>query len=268
MRFVEKERCDRRLIAALRCVDGITQGSIRQPLQLSAAGSRFTRNRRGLYVLLQAPGFETYRHTFDLESLAVLPSVPPLEITVTDPSGQYLPRRFSLSLPRGMDDTVDDYLFRPALIRLYPSPLGATNPGWAVLRTTVMNDDTNQRLPWALVEVVQNGQTTLSQADWRGEALVAVPGIPVTTWSSGEAPAPASTTEVSAQLTVLFDPAVTPLADLADLISLRDLNADYLPNPDQLNSNRVGLLTGTQTLLLASGRDRSYRLAVTLTPIP
>lgn len=286
---VVREWRDRRMVAAFRFVDATTGGSIRQPLQLqtpvqapnsrslSRSLSRFVRNLSGHYVLMETPGFEDYSETFTLDELAVTPATQMLTIAVSDPSGQYLPRQFSLSLPRNaaIDPAsvrAETSLFQPARVALYPSPNARVNPGWAVLRAAVVNATTRERLPWALVTATTNGTTTLTQADWRGEALIAVPGIPITTWATGAGggagPPPVTATEVEATLEVVFDPALTPIPESADFAQVRDPNTNFLPDPDRLNTRRSGLLVGSVALFLASGRDLAYRLAVTLSAVP
>lgn len=282
---VVREWRDRRIIAALRFVDATTGGSIRQPLQLqtplqapsSRSLSRFVRNLSGHYVLMETPRFEDYSETFNLDELAVTPANQTLTIEVSDPSGQYLPRQFSLSRPRNpaidpASVVAETSLFQPVRVALYPSPNARVNPGWAVLRATVVNAITNQRLPWALVITTTNGTTMLTQADWRGEALIAVPGIPITTWATGAGegtgPPPVTATEVDATLEVVFDPALTTMPESADFSQLIDPNPNFRPDPDRLNTRRSGLLLGSVSLRLASGRDFSYRLAVTLSAVP
>lgn len=292
-----REWRDRRILAAFRFVDAITGGPVRQALALNLLrepipaeiGDLFERSRlgqplgqfvlnpSGYYVLLSAPGFETYRETFSLDELAAPPANTPFNLAVSDPSGQYLPRLYGFSLPRNpASDSASvasaNSLFQPARIPLFPSPAAPTNPGWAVLRATVVNAATNRRLPWALIVATVAGVPTLTQADWRGEALIAVPGIPVTTWGSGEGngeePPPVTVTEVPATLEVVFDPVVISLEEGGDFTEISDPNARYRPDPERLNNNRSGLLAGSVTVNLASGRDRAYRLAVTLAPIP
>ncbi|PZO48430.1 MAG: hypothetical protein DCF15_17925 [Phormidesmis priestleyi] len=266
------EQSDRRILAAIRCVDSITRRPISAPLQLSASGSRFIRNRSGDYILLTAPGFESYSHTFRLETLAAAPPPTTLDITLSDPSGYYLPRKFSLALPRPADPTADDALFKTLTVPLYPSPLASKNPGWAILRTSIVNA-TRQPLPWTLIEitpeVAQPGQsaTILAQADWRGEALVIVPGIPVSTWATAtdadaDADAPVTTQNINIQLNLLFDASqITPLP--ADTDFSNNPNRDYVPNPDTLLANRAALLTSSHTLAVAAGSDRALTLTFT-----
>ncbi len=263
-----REWRDRRIIAALRFVDATTGGNIRQSLQLEAERSRFEQNLSGVYVLSATPGFESYVDTFNLES-ALEPVATTLDVNIQDPSGRYLPRQFSLSLPRDPASGTpsisrEDSLFQPVRIALYPSTTASINPGWAVIRATVL-DSANHRLPWALVRTEVNGTITLTQADWRGEALIAVPGIPMVTASDDELSENPTTSEFSADLEVVFNPALNFIDEAADFIGLSDPNPNYLPNPEQLNDNRNALQTGSETVMLTSGQDLSLRLVVTLT---
>lgn len=263
------EQSDRRILAAIRCVDGITLRPIQASLQLSALGSRFIRNRSGDYILLTAPGFESYSHTFRLETLAATPPPTTLDITLIDPIGCYLPRKFSLALPRPADSAAADGLFKTLNVPLYPSPLASKNPGWAVLRTRIVNA-TRQPLPWTLIEiiptVVQSSQsaTILAQADWRGEALIIVPGIPVSTWATAAdaVDAPVITQNINIQVNLLFDASqITPLAANTDFSN--NPNRDYVPNPDALLANRATLLTSSHSLAVAAGSDRPLTLTLT-----
>lgn len=263
------EQSDRRILAAIRCVDSITHRPIRAPLQLSGPGSRFIRNRSGDYILLTAPGFEAYSHTFRLEALPAAPPPTTLDITLIDPSNYYLPRKFSLSLPRSAEPTADDALFKTLTVPLYPSPLASKNPGWAVLRTSIVNAS-RQPLPWTLMEIipdlVQSGSSAslLAQADWRGEALITVPDIPVSTWATATdtADAPVTTQSINIQINLFFDASqVTPLPANTDFSN--NPNQDYVPNPDTLWANRAALLTSSHTLAVVAGSDRALTLTLT-----
>ncbi|MBW4484543.1 MAG: hypothetical protein KME14_18580 [Tildeniella torsiva UHER 1998/13D] len=277
-----RELCDRRILAALRCRDGVTQLPVRSSMQIAARGVSILRNRSGYYVIVSAPGFERYTQTFDLAELGVAPAPATLTLQITDPSGQYLPRRFTVPLPRpaAVGDPApapgSPSVFQPIDIPLYPSPLARTSPGWAVLRTTVLNATTGRRLPWALI------RTTLATAadtpflglsDWRGEALVAVRGIPITTWADPNdddldpdpaTPPPVTTTAVTATLEVIADPTRQTIAPDADLLTMTDPNPNFFPDPEDLNARRATLPSGTQTLTLASGQTYTTALSVTL----
>lgn len=276
------EACDQRILAALRCVDGVTGVPIIDPVQVSGAGLGLIRNRRGLYVIHSAPGFAAlngYTATFTEPPVA-----PPsghtwpvsLRLQISDPTGRYLPREVQLRVPRTASVTAEDSLFRAADVALFPSPTAATTCGWAVIRATVLGKasgpgDRPQRLPWAWIRVVResNGSNgflrspAFALADWRGEALIAVAGLPVTTWDGTSTLA----AQVSVRLEVVFDARLTPLPEDVDWLQFRDPNAGYLPNPDDLNGPDPELQDGSITAYrLASGRDSPDRLLVSLEP--
>lgn len=267
------ERSDRRILGAIRAVDVVTGLQIPAPIQLQATGVKFTRNRRGLYILWSAPGFESYSQAFQ-----DLPGIAPrfLTIQAIALSGQYLPRRFSLELPRTADPTQADQpdsLFQPAVLGLYPAPQARAIASWAVIRATVVNAATQHRLPWALLHVTRASDpaiNTLSQADWRGEALIAVPGIPVTmSATEAETPeaeeSPVVVTAVEAAIAVTFDNSLQTFSETADLSLLPNPNPTYVPDPDDLQTRRSELPGGTLLYSLSAGGDRAERLAVTLT---
>lgn len=274
--FRQLENSDRRILAALSCVDAITGSPIRQGITLQAPSTRISRNQTGHFILSTAPGFADYQNSVYLEDLSNPPTPQPITLSISDASGHYLPRTFTLTLPRNPATdpgslTSPDSLFSPAQIPLFPSGLLPINPGWAVLRSTVTNSASQQRLPWALIRIEVDGRQLLAQADHRGEALIAIPGLPITTWATTNGtpsnPAPVTTRDFTANLTVRFDSAVTPLPANTDFLNFNNPNQTYIPDPDDLNSDRPSLLTGSLTVLIASGRDSPFPLAVSLTPL-
>ncbi|HSV68722.1 MAG TPA: hypothetical protein VLI72_01310, partial [Methylibium sp.] len=100
MSFVTVESDVRRIWAAVRFVDASSARAIDTPLTVTAPGTRWQRNRAGLYVLLQRdgpPALAAHEAAFD-----PVPATPAatLAATVLDPAGRRLPRRFALGLPR------------------------------------------------------------------------------------------------------------------------------------------------------------------------
>jgi hypothetical protein len=223
------------VMGAVRFLDGTTGLKVQSALRVEAPGSLFRPNRSGLYVIWSAPAGS-------------------LTATVTDPSGTYLGRQFSLKLPRDANPANAgnvDSIFRPADVFLFPSSVAPVNPGWAVLRTRVTKSGTDDPLASALIRVLRTSDSNLlarGMSDSRGEAMVAVPGVPVTTFETGGGGGGAVTAnEIDVQIQTIFDPAVTGL-----------------PDPDDLEARRNTLPSSTLGNKLASGRTLVIELAVTI----
>ncbi|MEX0268934.1 hypothetical protein AB3R30_07320 [Leptolyngbyaceae cyanobacterium UHCC 1019] len=260
---------DRSVLGTVRFLDAITGIPIRDRLSVTAPGIRLIRNRSGDFVIadvLGNPNLQAYCSTFvhptgtpdlELESVSI-------QLQVVDPTLRYLPRQRIIRLPRNSNPATENSLFQPVAVQLYRSPIAQTAPGWGVLRATVVNQSSNERLPWALIRVVQSSPAniTLAQADWRGEALIAVPGIPIRVSATGTDSV--LTNEVNVTLEVLFDRELQPISATADLSSLTDPNPNYVPDPDYLEATKASIRSGSLTYSLASGRDRSATLAVSL----
>ena len=233
------ERVQRRVLGAVRFTDAVTGLVIMEPLVVGAAGVRWIRNRRGCYVLAGAPGLEAHADTF-----AAPPAAPPVgsvqvRFTVSDPGGRYLARRGSIDLPREPDPNQASSLFRLVDIMLFPAPTAATWPGWAVVRASVSGAGPGTVLAGALIRVVRTSDDVRlgsGMTDARGEALVAVEGIPSTTF--GEGPGPVLATEVAVRLDVVHDPTTAGTA----------------PDPDDLEARRGELLVRSGTATLQAGR--------------
>lgn len=235
------EAVEPRVLGAVRFLDAATLLPVGAPLSVGGDGVRLVRNRQGLYVLAEAPG-------------------PRAEMTVRDPGGRYLPRRLGVDLPRDPDPAHADQagsLFRPVDVLLYPAPAASVAPGWAVVRATVVRAGSGSPLGGALLRVLRKADgVVLARAlsDWRGsvrgEALVAVPGIPITTWGDGEPEAPVLVNEVPVTLEAFVDPAFDPLGPA--------------PDPDRLESLRGGLPSASAELRLASGRTEKKTLTVAM----
>lgn len=276
-----REVVERRILGAIRFLDATTRLAVAEPLAvavervqivdpatgqpitpqpaLAVEAVRLIRNRRGDYVIASAPGLEAHAEAFEHT-----PAAPPLasialELTVSDPGRWYLPRRCTIRLPRDPDPShadQEDSLFRLVDVALFPAPIAALAPGWAVVRAHVTEAVTlplpagqaPPPLAGALIRVVRAGdgeRLAMGLSDQRGEALVAVPGIPVTTWGADEGPVLA--TEIPVTLEVVFDPA-----------------AGEIPDPDALEATRETLRTSSAPAALASGRVLVVALSVPL----
>jgi hypothetical protein len=233
---------DRRVLAALRFRDAVTGATVAGPLDVRAPGARWIRNRRGWWVLAQAPGLEAHSAAFLVPPAPAVGSVP-LVVRVADPAGRYLPRVAALALPRDPDPAKaakPESLFQPVEIDLFPSPAAPVSPNWAVLRVSASGAD--GPLAGALLRVVRKASPTTvlgrGMTDARGEALVAVAGIPVTTWEEGQGSVLA--TEVEARVDLFWQAGAGP------------------PDPDALG--KIKKATKTATVKLASGRDAVLRM--------
>lgn len=247
-----QENVDRRILGAIRFIDGITRQPARSPLKVwTEEGVRLFRNLSGDFIVLDAIGLHAHTEIFDQPPADPAPGSLPFVLLVADLEGEYLARRFTIRLPRDPDPRRAggiDSLFRPLEVALYPSPASRTALGWAVVRCTVRQARTGKRLSGALIRVLRaadRAHLASGLSDKRGEALVAVPGIPVTTW--GEGAGEVLATEVEALLEVVVDP-----------------TAPDLPDPDDLEARRATLPTGESPIRLASGREERASLEIAI----
>ncbi len=256
---------DRRVLGAMQLVDATTGLPLQRRLQVSGDGIQLGWNRSGYAVIYAAKGLQAYSESFLAPPALATVSI---QVKIVDSEGQYLPRQVAIKLPREADPAkanMPDSLFQPVKVSVYRSPAAGVASGWAVIRATVIDKTTSQRLPWALIRVVQSSpaRVTLSLADWRGEALISVSGIPVTT--PGVGAGAVLVNDIDVTLEIVFNPLLTIIPTTSDLSGLIDPNLGYLPDPDDLEVRRSSLRSGTLPYKLASGRDRSETLSVTLT---
>lgn len=269
------EHVERRVLGAVIFIDATTGTRVRGPLRVEARGVRFVRNRSGCYVVFGAPGFRAYTDSFRVQPVVpdddgvALESVT-FEMSVRDPQRRYLPRRSAIRLPLDPATTRPNegaWLFAPVEVRLFPSPGSNTVPGWAVIRATVREQGRTDRLPWSLIKVNREGTTNLlamGLADRRGEALVAVPGLPVTTSDTGVGRV--LTSEIAVELEVVFDTRVRKVRDPEDLEALIHSPEDYIPDPTALETGQPPDFRSTTTAAsLASGKEHIAELVVNLT---
>jgi hypothetical protein len=267
------EIVDRRVLGAVVFIDATTHLRVISPLRVDSEGGTLIRNNRGLYVIRSANGLDAYTDSFQQQPSppapgAVALETVPVQLTITDPQFDYVPRRVTIRLPRdpaSANAAEENSLFRPVQVPLFPSPAAQTASGWAVIRATVTDEATGSLLPFSLLRVRTTGvgarTLAMGLADNRGEALVAVPGIPVTTF--GETEEDVVETEIDVVLEVVFDPEVQMLNDLESLMRREDPNRGYVPDPDQLNAEAA---TDTFPLRLASGRVLAQTFRVDLSP--
>lgn len=256
---------DMRVLGALRFIDSVGRSTVTAPLSVSGEGVRVIRNLSDLYVIADAPGTELYSARFHLPE-PPLPPVPPdiedvsVTLTVVDPAGRYLPRGVTIDVPRDPDPAHREQpqsLFRPVDVELFPSPVMPVAEGWATLRLSIKRAGSQQGLPFAFVRVLRASDLAIlarGVADDRGEALVAVPGIPITTWNASPSP-DVTISSVTAQIAACFDPgAFTPDSDTYPDPTALERAFSTLPHSPDLQVD------------LASGREVARRIDVTVPP--
>ena len=253
------ESIDRRVLGALRCVDRATGSVLTRPFSVSAGNATFIRNRSNLYVIKTASGLETHTETF-----AQAPSIPSpgsvsVMVRVDDPLNKYLPRTIGINLPRdpNSDNTENDNsLFNPVNVDLYVASNAELMANWSTVRVSVLRGDSSQNLVpvrGRLLRIVRTSDDEVLSSglsDDRGEALIIVPGVPITQFAddedngnqgdgqgegdeqAGEEP-PVIVSELSVRLEVSFDS-----------------NQGWPVNPDVLETNHVANLVATETLSL------------------
>jgi hypothetical protein len=263
------EHMDRRVLGAVSFLDAATNLRILSPLSVKADGVRLTRNQRGFYVIASALGLEAYSHSFNEQPAVVPLGSVEIVLNIVDPGMGYLPRRRTIRLPRDpapANAGREDSLFRPVDVPLFPSPTSATLPGWGLIRATVREMGTGNLLPWSLIRVMRDDNPpapprmlAMGLADNRGEALVPVLGIPITTW--GETPGAVVATDIDVTLEVVFDPEVIKIASTDVLAAGADPNAGYMPDPDILRQRPASARFGIR---LASGQTRVETLFLNL----
>lgn len=249
------------MLAALRFVDAGTRSTIAGRLSITAPGVRIIRNLSGLYVIAEAPGTERYQTRFELPA-PPLPPIPPLvgsvavTLSIVDPSGRYLPRSATIAVPRDPDPLHDDQpssLFRAVDVELFPSPTMPVAAGWATVRLSIKRAGSERGLPFAFVRVRRASDNVVlarGLADERGEVLIGVPGIPVTTWSTDPGSA-VTTSTVTTRISACFDPAAFDTTTYPDPKAL-ETAFSTLPHSSDLQ------------LDLASGREVARRIDVTV----
>jgi hypothetical protein len=113
---------------------------------------------------------------------------------------------------------------------------------------SVAREATGVALPGVLLRVTRSSAGSdivlgRGLSDARGEALVAIQGIPITTWETG--PGAVVATGVAATLEAVFDPA-----------------APAIPDPDDLEARRAALVSASVPVMLAAGRVIVMPLAI------
>lgn len=245
-----------RNLGAIRFVDATTGTPVSVPLEVKSDTAKFHRTRSGNYVIVRVDGLEAHNDAF------LAPPVDPpigsvtIEGTAIDGTGEYLPRRFTVDLPRD-PNAVDpaDSLYTAVEIRMLHSPTATSRNTWANVRASIVDQATGDPVPGAFIRVIRvadQAELVVGMSDLRwnvrdpgqpnrseGELLVSAAGIPTTDW--GEANQPVLVFEQEVEIQVVYDPAIF------------DPDVDNIPDPDALDASAVAP-TVFQNIFLASGR--------------
>ncbi len=252
------EDIDRRLFAALRFTHGVTGSPVQRALRIDAPGLVLARNLSGWTLVREAVGSGGYTQAFDgPPKLAAQRDYP---CRVSDPAGEFLPRSFTLRLPRptpGIDDdpvAAVDAARTPIELPLLPAAALSAAPAWALLRLAVhiAGSDPPRGLANVWIEArpqVPGKALRLAQTDAAGEALIVVADVgPIV----GAAPL---STQFGLELTLLLDPALVRAAPTTDA----EQRALPVPDPATLPARRAASRVETVTglpLLHAGGAGR------------
>ena len=259
------EVIESRVLGAFRLIENPTQAVVKRPLNVSAANSAFIRNRSYHYVISNAAGL-----THHTEAFSEPPELPPLEtvdidINVHDPMHRYLPRITTVSLPRDPDPEhagQANSLFRAIPVQMYAAPTFSMHPNWSGIRTSLsIAGSPDEPVPGALLRVIRSSDDVVlarGYSDPRGEALVIIPGIPITNFSSSsddeddsDASGTVTISETAVRVEVIADAALPWPVD-----------------PDLLEANRASLIReGDEPLLLTlhTGQIKTLSIEVDLT---
>lgn len=262
--FRERERVEQRVLGALRCVDATTGAPVAQALRVQApADAEVRSNRSGLLVIRRWAPLAAHAAAFDAPPAGAPGSGGELELALHDPSGRYLPRRVRVALPRQADAAQADPVFEPLRVPLYPAPSAPVALHWAALRVQVNASGSGDALGGVLLRVVRDGSVLArGLSDWRGEALVPVAGIPVTTWSTE--PGAVVVSEIGVTVEAIADPASTTRTPMAHVRAGQAPAVPPVPDPAAIESARAGLPRASASVSLAAGRPLHLSLGIAL----
>ena len=264
--FRELERFDHRVLGALRLVDGATGAPIDQQMLVNAPGARILRNKSGLYVIREWTTLAAHAAEFSAPPATPLVGSQPIVVAINDPGGRYLPRSVVIGLPRDplpANAANVASLFRAVDVPMFPSSVAPVSGNWAVVRVTLTATPGGDALGGALIRVMSNGNVIArGLTDWRGEALVPVVGIPITTWSTE--PDVVVVSEISATIQAAFDAASGTRVTAAQLATGNAPGTTPSVNPTTLEANFAGLPQTGTNVMLAAGRPLHVSLQIAL----
>jgi hypothetical protein len=266
---------DRRVLAAFELVDAATQERITAPMIFSSTQLGCVRNRSGLYVI-NALNPQTAQERTLASRLKIFEERPDglatgsisFPVTITDPTGRYLPRIFKVSLPRGTSAN------QAISVPLFPAPIARIGQNWSGIRASLKRRVSGREIPLAGARVSllrSNDNQLLGQgmSDSRGEVLAIAVGIPIIDFTTAPplpSPPPSSP-----------PPSPAPLAPLgtkktaAKIIIETSPGQPWPTDPDIITTNGqnwVPMSGNLPTIELETGRVLSDGLAFLLKTQP
>lgn len=264
--FRELETLDARVLGALQLVDAVTDVTLERAFDVRVLGpgrARLLRNCSGVIVVSAWSELAAHAIAFDAPPAEPATGSLGLRFSIHDPLGQYLPRAATLTLPRepaaAQSDNADS-LFQPARVPLYPSANAATGANWSLLRVSLRETNSGDALGGALLRVRRNEQVMARGiTDARGEALIAIVGVPFLTFSEGAGPV--TTADLAVVLEAYFD-------SESGLRTPRNSNAIAAPlvDPSAIEARAGELPRVSTNLSIAARRTQTCALALALDP--
>ena len=215
------ESIDRRILGAIRFVDTASEAVITDSLNLKPEKSMtFVRNLSNNYVITAAEGFEDYIREFEKAPKYDADKAEEFTVEVKDPSGRYLPRKFSVQIPRNPDPGNKDgdgrfkvgSVFRAQEVKLYRSPIAGCCAAWSMIRVTVVRG-WGGKYPVRGAILTVKGKTgdfkdqVLAEgiSDERGEALLMAPQVPTLTFEEPAAGGQPDSAVIAVEIDALLE---------------------------------------------------------------
>ena len=250
-------RVDRRVLGAFRSVDAASRQHVQQRVRAASTELDIRRNASGFFVVFDAPGLRDLTTQFDVDATKPWPPPQAFEVWLWPDSYQYLPRRATINMPRKpapMTDGASSMI--PQDVTLFLGSAAVPGVNWAVVRASVKQGNTDTGAPWAVLRLVRDSDSAVlatGMSDRFGEAVVAVPGIGVSSNPNGGGPVVTATVDTT--LTAYFDPAT--LEKLAH-------DPEWLPNPDDILNDlgNVNLKKSSRAVKIGRGTQSYFKLPI------
>ncbi len=144
---------------------------------------------------------------------------------------------------------------------MFPASAAPVGTNWALLRVSITRESTGDALGGVLLRVLLGGKVLArGMSDWRGESQVAVPGVPVTTWS--DEPDVVVIDQIAVQLEATVESAALQATPIAAV------NAGHAPatlplaDPARLEAAGAGFMRQVLALQIAAGRSQTVSFSL------